>query len=756
MAIPTDNNHSKGYFERLNYHYGQMMTERDFRDQQSYYNEKRWMMNRFGFGWGVMHGLKVQLNTAKHLSRQEDLTVDWPMIGISGGFALDKFGNEMLVPSDREYNLNYLLKNCKNCEEDESSKETLDIKKITKLYIAIKYSERGTEPFHVPETHCCDAEQECTFSRTREKFEFIASTTGWPDEDSGTVCDSYGCKIDNFRDLRNPKTRIINNHPQKIPCKPVPLATISYENDQWVVDNFTVRPIAYSTYRLGELIECLTSELWKVHAAGYDRRSFVPLLTQTIPGCKYQDGKTLLLENVGKDPLRITTDGRIVWCTDKELPVVHCISSQLTANEPAQYHLSLKSEKPGWGIAYDGHFVWVTVPQKNALEKINVCTRESSVITDKRFANPREIVFDGKYLWISHGLGNNGHDPGNHDHDHDNGHHNHNHDEHSEIPSWESEGKHPHTSDRGHHNNHSHQEQSEVPSWGSGGKEHHHNDDHHQKPEHHDSNHHNHPHISSWDSEDEHHHPQNDNGMNGEMLGRIIITRFNPSTGEIKQIVLTDEGKYSPINGMTFDGKSIWVTYNNINGNAIVQKVDERAIPYKEEHERQGPHGGSHHNGPGWNDEHESERIHGHINLRKQFGRDIAFDGNTIWVSHNEGLSKIDITRYEEAGNSPDRSRLSTIAFDGKTMWAVQNRGNETELRRHDLYTLGPCGGYELRGKHSDIHLGRFCFDGSYLWITGQKTIRTGNNHKNNEKTEDRTTENGNTIRKGVIYRVLP
>jgi hypothetical protein len=111
---------------------------------------------------------------------------------------------------------------------------------------------------------------------------------------------------------------------------------------------------------------------------------------------------------------------------------------------------------------------------------------------------------------------------------------------------------------------------------------------------------------------------------------------------------------------------------------------------------------------------------------------------------------------YEEAGNTSDRGRLSSIAFDGKTVWAVQNRGNEAELRRYDLYTLGSCGGYELREKNTDIHLGRFCFDGSYLWITGQNIIRTGDNHRDHSKSEDHHKEDRKTDRKGIIYRILP
>ena len=44
--------------ERNNYYYGKLMTVRDFLDEQRYFNEKRWLINRMISGWGVVCGLK--------------------------------------------------------------------------------------------------------------------------------------------------------------------------------------------------------------------------------------------------------------------------------------------------------------------------------------------------------------------------------------------------------------------------------------------------------------------------------------------------------------------------------------------------------------------------------------------------------------------------------------------------------------------------------------------------------------------------
>lgn len=39
-------------FERNNFFYGKLMTVRDFCDEQRYFNEKRWLLNRMISGWG--------------------------------------------------------------------------------------------------------------------------------------------------------------------------------------------------------------------------------------------------------------------------------------------------------------------------------------------------------------------------------------------------------------------------------------------------------------------------------------------------------------------------------------------------------------------------------------------------------------------------------------------------------------------------------------------------------------------------------
>lgn len=638
-------------FERLNYYYGQMMVERDFRDQQHYYNEKRWMLNRYGIGWGVLHGLKVNIKEVS--AHVNDFRDNPPDIEIEPGFALDQYGNEILVCTKHSLNTSELLKGNTGYHEQKEGKAA-----FAPIYIAVRYRECGTEPFRLPDTHCCDIDSDYTYSRTRETQEFIVSHTPWPCYEH-ELRDDNGCIIDCFRNLRNPAVKMLEDHPRRFQCQPIPLATLFFMKNKWVIDNIGIRPVAYSNYRLGELVNCMTSELRKVHGAAYDRRSFVPLLAQTIPGIKYRSGRTKQLENIGELPFRITTDGRYLWCTDLQLNVVHHIPVESGILNPLPPKIGL--EKPGWGISYDGKSVWVTIPGENSVEKINVCSLEKKTIKlgdehctqnkrdqeenekrgdCKKPNNPREIVFDGQYLWISHGP--------------------------QIYPDQER------------YESFEHEERVHYKING-------------KNPKH---------------------------GMHHERVDKLYLTRLDPFTEESVYFWVKIKDSVSPVSAMVFDGQALWIIYNDNHFRAIARRVHISFLP---------------------NNQFPKDmqlRADEPIELGGNHAKDIAYDGNSVWVTHSEGASKIDPFYYQVIAATADRGHLSSIAFDGSMMWMVQNRGNESELRQYHLYSLENRGGYEFRNEDHGLHIGRICFDGNYLWVTGNKMdLETG---------------------KGIIYRILP
>jgi len=102
-------------FERNNYFYGKRMTARDFQEEQCYFNEKRWLINRTVHGWGVACGLDVKP------------TEDTKGVEITPGLAIDCCGREILVCGDAEDRYVSLIPNEipkeHECDQPQSEKE---------------------------------------------------------------------------------------------------------------------------------------------------------------------------------------------------------------------------------------------------------------------------------------------------------------------------------------------------------------------------------------------------------------------------------------------------------------------------------------------------------------------------------------------------------------------------------------------------------------------------------------------------------
>ena len=373
-------------FERLNYHYGQMITERDFRDQQKYYNEKRWMMNFYGIGWGVLRGLFVRLkheDTCSHTSEDQ-----LPCIVIDPGVAIDHYGNEIYVAEKQERNVSEIMK------KNVAIKEADDVKLPDTIYIGIKYLEVDTEPFRAIETHGCEID-ECLYSRKKETYKIVVTDKLWLHVHEHALHHEHSHSPDNFL----PETHQHRSFPAQKRGVIVPLAAVKKTGGLWVVDNKSIRRELHSNYDLGLLIQNLSLELLKNCRGASDRRSHVPLLAQTIPGLQYRDGRIRCFKNAGTRPFRITTDGKSIWFTDLKEKKIHRMCTDIHSKKEIE---SISVEKTAWGIAYDGKHIWVTHPDNGSLSRFE--TRHSH---DKKSSiqlsnyEPGEMIFADNFLWIA-------------------------------------------------------------------------------------------------------------------------------------------------------------------------------------------------------------------------------------------------------------------------------------------------------------------------------------------------------------------
>src|SRR5262249_29410846 len=74
-------------FVRNRYYYGKLLDVSHFESEQSYFNHKRWLINRLVGGYGVVCGLRVRL------------TEDCKEIWVEPGVAIDRCGREIVVPA---------------------------------------------------------------------------------------------------------------------------------------------------------------------------------------------------------------------------------------------------------------------------------------------------------------------------------------------------------------------------------------------------------------------------------------------------------------------------------------------------------------------------------------------------------------------------------------------------------------------------------------------------------------------------------
>lgn len=152
-----------GKFKRLKYFYGMLLTENDFRDEQTYFRGKIKLNNRLhgqGVVWGL--GLKPVLE-----EDPEGTLTPTSSVLIEAGFALDCEGNEILVcrdyPVDLHDHIDRLLKEGK---VDCASPPQMPVK----LYIGVKYCECESEPVQQYAVSCDDGQTHPEFSRIREGF----------------------------------------------------------------------------------------------------------------------------------------------------------------------------------------------------------------------------------------------------------------------------------------------------------------------------------------------------------------------------------------------------------------------------------------------------------------------------------------------------------------------------------------------------------------------------------------------------------
>src|SRR5215212_273408 len=135
-------------FERNSYFYGKQFTVRDLLQEQSYFNDKRYLINRMVLGWGVVCGLDVSWDPKSRKVR------------VKQGLALDCCGREILVCEDKSLSFN---------KEDDDYCLQHDQRPEGKFVLCLEYDECHSEPIDLPPAGC-DEKSKREYNRIRESY----------------------------------------------------------------------------------------------------------------------------------------------------------------------------------------------------------------------------------------------------------------------------------------------------------------------------------------------------------------------------------------------------------------------------------------------------------------------------------------------------------------------------------------------------------------------------------------------------------
>jgi hypothetical protein len=231
---------------RNRYFYGKLLDEMHLEMEQSYFIDKRWLLNRLGLGAGVMCGLTVSL------------TADKQKVLIDPGVALDTLGREIIVPQrTRPIDPRRLTDDCGS-----EIKPPLD--GAATVLVGVGYHECDTEP--TPALACeCD-DDGCQYGAVRERYTVIVERGELPGD--RRICDrlftpgagSVPADVWSARMARIGGLAAGCGTGTECPWVPLALLTVEADGTVSAVD-VRVRVPVVSNVMLLNLILCLASEL---------------------------------------------------------------------------------------------------------------------------------------------------------------------------------------------------------------------------------------------------------------------------------------------------------------------------------------------------------------------------------------------------------------------------------------------------------------------------------------------------------------
>jgi hypothetical protein len=158
--------------ERPRYFPRQLVTAEDLMLEQYYFRNRMRLHNRLLHGWGVVCGLQVAPVPKKDGSGGLE---PW-MVKVCRGYALGPYGDDIIVPCDKEIPLRQdsvsgiSVEPCETVGDVWCADVWLDRSQESRLYLAIKYAEVPTRPMRAQPAGCGCDDTACEFSRLQDGY----------------------------------------------------------------------------------------------------------------------------------------------------------------------------------------------------------------------------------------------------------------------------------------------------------------------------------------------------------------------------------------------------------------------------------------------------------------------------------------------------------------------------------------------------------------------------------------------------------
>lgn len=249
MSDYSNNSMTKDFLapRRNNYFYGKLLEESHLKIEQSYFNQKRWMLNRLGLGSGVLCGLRPCV---------QDKTICF-----TSGVLIDDCGREIVV-SKKTIGIDPWT----TTDEQGRPGKVLSRDEKHEVYVCLAYRECPSDYVPVLVTDCDSKNQQAPDMITEGYCLIVKEKTEGKPTPLPAAVDSALCKAliggGNAEDKRKQICEVLTSRACVVPeeggCVLLATVTLNANGTFAKPDACGARPMVYSNPELFEMLMCLS------------------------------------------------------------------------------------------------------------------------------------------------------------------------------------------------------------------------------------------------------------------------------------------------------------------------------------------------------------------------------------------------------------------------------------------------------------------------------------------------------------------